>query len=142
MITSDEAARLFIDRMTRGVYHETYNGIVSLLSEGLPGRVDDPFETEKWYKGLDETHKAIIHEMIRASIIETIFNVMVYLDNLKGGYPARDQVSDFALYLQIYSDRKEMANNQPQEKVRFNSINDDELHDLFMMSIDEFRESR
>jgi hypothetical protein len=50
-------------------------------------------------------------------------------------------VSDFALYLQTYADENAFVENRHQEKVRFNSIRDNELHDQFISLLNEMEET-
>jgi hypothetical protein len=137
MISSEQAANLFIESIIFNAYRGVYQIYDSMLKEGLPGRVDDPNEIEKWYQKLDEIGQTHIKEVVRAAIREAVFNVLVVLDNRTGGNPIRGQSSDFALYIQTYIDSEAKANNQSLKAVRFNSLFDDELHDLFISTLDE-----
>jgi hypothetical protein len=137
MVTSEQAARHFIQRILFGAYRDTYTYIESGLAEGLPGRVDEPLNLEKWYQNLDDNQKLLVKSIVQASIRAAIFEVLVLVDNMTGGYPITGQLSDFALTLQTYIDSEARYRNQPQESVRFNSIGDYELHDLFIDSLEE-----
>ena len=137
MITSDEAAEIFIDRVIIDFYQVLGNILETDLPDGLPGRVDDPIELEKWYQDLDNSEKNIIKEVVHASVKAAMFSVLVILDNMTGGFPIKDRVSDFALYLQTYTDSNAKLENQSIESVRLNSLKDYELHDLFIDSLNE-----
>jgi hypothetical protein len=132
MISEDEAAQKFLERILIIAYKGIENDFNSMLEEGLPGRVDDPSYCEGWYKALKDKEKSIVREIIRAVIRETLFRVLVILDNRSGGTPIIGQPSDFALYLQSYSDWDSLAQNKPLDLTRFNSLKNDELHDMFI----------
>jgi hypothetical protein len=135
MITSKEAANIFISKYLLSLYKNTYKVIESQLAEGFPGGVEEPYEMEKWYKNLDDDSKGLINDLLQATVKITIFEVLVLLDNMTGGYPIKGQVSDFALYLQTYADVEAKRINQLREAVRFNSLQDEELHDLFQFTL-------
>lgn len=119
------------------VYQSTHKTLATLLNEGLPDFIDDPQQYEKWRLSLDEPAKKYIENIIHASIIQSVYGMLVLLDSLKGGFPIKDQVSDFALYLQTYPHFDALTQNQPSYRVRFNALKDIELHDLFLESLEE-----
>lgn len=137
MISTDEAARKFLERILIIAYKGIEIDFNSMLEEGLPGRVDNPSYCEEWYKALKEEEKNIVREIIRAVIRESVFRILVILDNRSGGTPLIGQPSDFALYLQSYSDWDSLAQNQPLEFTRLNSLKNEELHDLFVSLLNE-----
>lgn len=137
MITIDEAAQKFLDRIFVIAYKGIEHDFNAMIEQGLPGRVDDPTFCEEWYKALKEEEKSIVREIMKAVIRETVFRVLVVLDNQSGGTPIIGQPSDFALYLQSYADWDSLAQNQPLELTRFNSLKNDELHDMFLTLLNE-----
>lgn len=137
MISSKEAAQLFLERVFVDGYQATCSDLENSLTVGLPGEADDPVETEKWFSNLNPEDKQIVKEIIRATAKMAIFNMLVTLDNVSGGPPIRTQVSDFALSVQTYHDDEEKLNNQADQVIRINSLKDENFHDLFLDRVNE-----
>jgi hypothetical protein len=140
MITPKDASNLFMDRVLIDLYHEVYKYLQEAITEGLPGRVDDPNATENWYRNLADKDKLLLNEIIQSTIKETIFSFLTILDNVSGGFPIQGQDSDFALYIQTYRNGNDLVKNKVLEAVRFNSLADEELHSLFLNRIEEEEE--
>jgi hypothetical protein len=129
-ITPEVAAKIFIERIIIDVYKSTYSYAEKQLAESSSNQVDNTSET-KWYLCLGKDDQERVKEIIQDRIKAAIFGVLAILDNVRGGPPLRGQKSDFALYIQTYNDSKAKLENRWRESVRFNSLKDTELHDLF-----------
>ncbi|MCI0561052.1 MAG: hypothetical protein MN733_21405 [Nitrososphaera sp.] len=133
-IDRNEAARVFLEQVIRRAYDGVIKDMQSLLSEGPPGRKppEELVQRSQWFKSLDSDSQKHVKAIIQASVDAAVFGCLVLLDNLIVGYPLDGQLSDYALYLQTYSDMDAHKADQPEVSVRINpSSNTELLHDLF-----------
>jgi hypothetical protein len=134
------AIQIFMKHIVLDVYHGTYKGMEQLLLDGPAGR--SPSERykliHKWYQSLDSHDKQELLYFSKFLIEFTVFNFLTFLDGALGGYPVKGKHSEFAIYLQTYSDLKAMENNTFEDQVKINlPFGPDDLHDLFKEAIDE-----
>lgn len=140
-IDRNKAAEIFLRNLINRAYEQVVRGTISVLSEGPPGRKPslDRVLRAKWYNSLDsesqEHVKAIIGEVADAAV----FGSLVLLDNLTGGYPLPDHLSDFAIYIQAYENEEARKEDLPELSVRVNpsGAGYEDLHDIFRSMLDK-----
>jgi hypothetical protein len=128
-----DATTEFMQRVAIRAYENPLDIIQKLLRNGPAGtipRVED-VELHKWYQDLSEENKAMVERVMKETAHHVLFGFLVIIDNLTMGYPIEGEVSDFALYIQAYSDKVSRSNNEPKETIRINHPkNNFSLHDL------------
>lgn len=99
----------------------------------------DRVTMHEWYQGLDSETRERIGLLVRQTAKLAVFGCLVVLDNQSGSYPAQQRVSDYALYLQTYTDAHAQVSNSAQTAVRLNPVHaaDDDLHDKFLFILRE-----
>jgi hypothetical protein len=130
---SEEAIKVFMQRVEIRSYKAALEEVISLLKSGPIGLNPKANEIElhEWYENLNDDNKLKIEEIIKKTAFHSIFGFLMILDNLTMGYPIEGEVSDFALYIQSYSDKTSRSLNQPKEVFRINHPkNISSLHDL------------
>lgn len=139
-LNRDTAAEIFIEHLIRRAYEGAIEDTISMLSNGPPGRKPSSgrVQLSEWYNSLDETSQKNIHEIVRDAADAAVFGCLVLLDNLTGGYPFPEKLSEFALYIQAYDDDNSYKVDSPQLRVRINPADrvGHELHDLFRLLLD------
>lgn len=132
---SEFAFNTFMDIIIHSCYEGTKKSFKHLLENGPTGREKHPKLTElhQWYKNLDDHSQAQVISIVSEAVNRSIYSFLVLLDNLSGK-PERENISDFALYLQRYVNYEKMADNLPKEKIRINQpkITNSFFHDEFM----------
>src|SRR5215813_11674622 len=118
-LNRNNVAEIFIQRVLTNVYKGGVNATLSILSEGPPGRkpLEDLVQLSQWFKSLDEENREQVQAVVQQAVDATVFCFLVLLDNLTGGNPIQEQISDFALYLQTYSDEKTRQKDQSLSSV-------------------------
>jgi hypothetical protein len=122
--------RILISHVREGVVQDMLN----LLEKRMPGLAPPPnkLALHSWYQQLDINSQQHIHEIIREAVDSTLFSTLVILDGSAGGYPVKDKLSDFAIYLQIYQDKEARSVDKPQVSIRINPTGaTEDLHDMF-----------
>jgi hypothetical protein len=138
-INSNEAAKIFLEKVIRRAYDGVINDMQSLLSEGPTGRKPqkDLADRALWFQNLEEESRKHIEAIIQASVNAAVFGCLVVLDNMTIGGPLEEKLSDYALYLQTYADMHAHVADQPQESIRINVPNKTEsLHDMFRWELE------
>ena len=139
-IGRNEAAKILLEQVVRRAYDGAINDMQSFLSEGPPGRnpPEDSVHRSHWFQSLDKDSQEHVRAIIRASVDAAVFGCLVLLDNLTVGYPLDGQLSDYALYLQTYTDMEAHKADKHETSVRINPPNITEfLHDMFRWMLEE-----
>ena len=137
MPTQEDAIKVFLEAIYYAVYIATQKSMMKRLVEGPPGTVSDPKATtiKNWFLSLDETHQSVFLDAIQETISMSIFNFLVLIDNKAGGYPLKETVSDYAIFLQSYKDEDSLYDySLSLEAIRLNMSYSPggDLHDEFM----------
>lgn len=135
-----QAVDLFVDMIVRHVYRGTIDDMLVLLRRGPPGRAPDPnyVTLHTWFSSLDERNQALVTQSIQQSVRASVFSMLTILDHVGGGPPLSTEISDFALYLQVYESTEKQDDNVPQTLVRLNPVDAlEDMHDIFLEYIDE-----
>ncbi len=127
-----EAQRIFLQKIVNRTYSGTLETMDAFFEKGPVARKPTTTDIDlfEWYQKLTLDEKHLVQKICQKTAYSALFGTLVILDNLTGGYPANGEISDFALFLQIYDNKNDIAVDQPKEKLRINpssSIND--LHD-------------
>jgi hypothetical protein len=139
-MNSNDAANLFMDALFYRCYLLLYPEMIEKLipDGGLP-QADDPAALSSWYMALDTYNKKMVNETIRNTIIATVLYGLPILDNIVGS-PVKGVLSDFALYLQTYTDKNAYLKDIPREAIRVNSFNNpdyESLESLFLSRLED-----
>jgi hypothetical protein len=137
-LQSKDVGHLFLNRLIVRAYQGVVEDMLLMLQID-PGKLPPPelLAAHQWFQTLDEQGQENIRVIVRESVEAAVFGCLAVLDGVTGGYPLKDQLSDFALYLQTYEDEQALKSNSPQVKVRFNEGKDEALHDIFQGMIRE-----
>lgn len=137
-LQSKDVAQLFLTRLIERAYQGVLEDMLLMLQKD-PGKLPSPelLAAHQWFQTLDEQGQENIRVIVRESVEAALFGCLALLDGVTGGYPIKNQLSDFALYLQTYEDEQAMKINSPQFKVRFNKGQDEHLHDIFQGLVHE-----
>ena len=122
----------------------TIQDIISMLNQGPPGQEppQDKLALHYWFQQLDNQSQEHVREIVRESVDSALFSTLVILDGAAGGWPVRDELSDFAIYLQTYQDSNAQVADSPQVSVRLNSTDaTEDLHDIFRWTLEEHESS-
>lgn len=137
----NEAARIFLQMLISRAYDGGIDSVLSKLSKGPPGRKprEDWVRLSQWFRGLNEEDQEQVRAVIRDAVDAAVFGCLVLLDNLTGGNPIQGQTSDFALYLQTYSDEEARQGSQSLASMRINPAwsGDEDLHDMYRWMLEE-----
>ncbi|MCI0564485.1 MAG: hypothetical protein MN733_38940 [Nitrososphaera sp.] len=140
-LNRNEATDNFLQGVISIVYEGAIKAILSTLSDGPPGRKprEDLVRLSQWFKALDKEDQEQVQAVIRDAVDAAIFCFLVMLDNLTGGNPIQGQTSDFALYLQTYSDEEARKVDQSLVSVRINPAwsGEEDLHDMYRWKLEE-----
>jgi hypothetical protein len=138
MFNKNELVNHFIDAIINRAVDNTKNNMETLLTQGPPGQIKDPTDLaiSEWYLNLKDQDKEMVQQITQNSIIRTVFNVLVIIDN-KIGYPIEGVASDYSLNLHIYNNQDDLFSNKPQQTIRINQSYSPkgDLHDLFVNKI-------
>ncbi len=141
ILNRQAAAELFLRMLIARAYDEVIEGMVLDLNQGPPGRQPprDFVLLHQWFQTLDNENRECVQLLIQKVAESTVFGCLVLLDGLTGGYPVKDKLSDFALYLQIYQEKSARISDSPQVSVRLNPAGtaDEDLHDMFLGILQE-----
>jgi hypothetical protein len=136
----NEAAELFLNLLIARAYDGAIRDVMSILKGGPPGRKSpqDLVRLNQWFQNLDNESRGYVFALIRESVDAAVFGCLVFLDGLAGSYPG-EKPSDFALYFQVYEDKRSRKSNSPKVSVRLNpaSTTDEDLHDMFRWILQE-----
>lgn len=133
------------DNFLRRVYQRAYLGAIGsvhkTLEKGPAGRQPPPAQValHKWFEHLSPEDQEQVKAAIREAVRAAVFGCMVVLDNTSGGYAQPGIPSDFALYLQTYTDEAAMGENRAGAVTRLNPVNSPapDLHDQLLDLIAE-----
>lgn len=132
----DALMQILIEHARDGIIDE----VISMLEKGPPGRNPPPekFALHEWFQKLDEQGQEHIQKIIQESVDSTLFSTLVILDGAAGGYPVKEELSDFALYIQTYQDNNAEAGDLPRVRVKLNPWGaTEDLHDVFRWTLAE-----
>ena len=133
-------AERFINLLITHVRNGSVDDIMSVLEEGSLGKEPSPSSLahHSWFRNLDHESHVNIRTIVQEAIDNALFSVLVILDGAAGGYPLKGQLSDYALYVQAYSNEKAYVSDEPHIAVRLNPANSTEdLHDIFRWMLEE-----
>lgn len=139
----EKATEVFIKNLILHSYNGVIETTLSNLENGPPGRMPprNRVAWHEWYIALDETGKNNIREIIRDTVDATLFSALVLLDGASG-YPIKDKLSDFALYLQVYENEKAAKDDIPINRIKLNPWSTTEdLHDIFHWMLDDIKKN-
>jgi hypothetical protein len=136
----EEAVENFLNTLLESVFKHTLEDMKILLEQGPPGQkpAQAHLVLNHWFKNLGESDREHVLNVIHEAVKQTLFSMLVLLDNMMIGNPVKDLISDYALYVQTYDDIEAKHRNLSSASVRLNfrhSRNDEELHDKFMYMI-------
>jgi hypothetical protein len=145
MFTRDEAAEVFLRRVTGKLYKGGVEITLSYLDKGVKvahnQRLHRLQKLHKWFQMLSQEDQANVREIVRETAGNTFFELCCLLDGVAGmavdNYP-----SDFAVYLQIYEDMDSLLANRPVFSVRVNSGSGEDLHDMVDDFIEEYERTK
>jgi hypothetical protein len=141
-----EAINDFLSRIIARAYDGAIEGTRKTLEKGPPGRQppENRLAIHNWFQTLNNEERELVLALVREAADAAVFGCLVLLDNMTGGYPIEDKVSDFALYLQSYEDDAARDANTPVSSVRLNPrlSSDYDLHDRFRLVLQERAEGR
>lgn len=132
----EEAAQIFVKSVFIEAHQGTIEVIDELLRQGPSGR--DPSKhfvrLHEWFVALNSGDRNKVAAVIAETAQVAVFQCLAFMDGVTGGWAVPGTVSDFALYLQTYTDEAAWLENQPQDAVRINHPNrtGPDLHDLFI----------
>jgi hypothetical protein len=138
--TREETAGTFIRMLIQHAYDGAIEEIRSILHEGPPGRepAEDVRALHAWFRTLASDDQEMTLRVVREAVDAVLFRTLVFLDGAWGGYPVVGEVSDFALYLQMYGDEDALAADTPRASVRVNPrFATEDLHDMFRWALQE-----
>lgn len=124
------------------VYLRVYKGVIddirNMLEIGPPGRRphEGLVKLHERFESLSPDNRDIVDAIVGEAVFSAVFGLLVVLDGVHGGYPVEGKLSDFALYLQTYSDERSWEADTPNLSVRVNPIVGD-LHDQFREMVEE-----
>ena len=133
-LNQKEAKELFLNQLICRAYDGAIESTISTLEEGPAGRKPQRslVDLHHWFQGLDDQSRKYVSALIQEAVDSSVFGCLVLLDGLTGGYPVKGEISDFAVYLQIYENEEAREVNLPRFSVRVNSTKSgDDLHDMF-----------
>lgn len=140
-VDSNGAAELFVSTLFVEAYEAVTRYMVCDLVEGPPGRgpLASMVARHHWYQQLGEADQAHVQSVIRASVRAALFECLVLLDGMSGGYPISGEPSDYALFLQSYQDEETLAHGTPNRSIRINPrfSTEEYLHDRFVGILEE-----
>jgi hypothetical protein len=130
-----ETEKNFIDIVLNTAYYGAIRSMNSLLHDG-PGRLkysDEVINYCKWFSKLDENERNKVLQIIKDSVVRSVFNFLNILDNT-GPYPVKNVASEYILNLQTYSSEEDFLSDKPNDVIRVNDPNSSvgDLHDLFL----------
>lgn len=132
LLDPESAAMTFINMLIARAYDGTVTDIKTILEKGVRVKGHYLNTLHTWYENQDQETQQKILEIATEAINTAVFGCLVILDGLSGGPPLKEDVSDFAVYLQIYNNEKAREDNVFQYNVRINPANTTEyLHDIF-----------
>jgi len=138
------ATTAFTDRIILRAYEGAIRDSQELLENGPAGRkpAQEQVSLHQWFSQLSQHDREQVHIAVRDAVEAAIFGVFVILDGASGGQPIKDEISDFALYLQSYVDHDAEKADTPKTRVKINGLSmSEDLHDLFILDLQE-RESQ
>jgi hypothetical protein len=140
-IHSHEAASIFVDALLHNAYIGTIRAVERRLQAPLPGRPEaEEIEQQRWYATLGEESRAHVDAVIRYAVDLATFSCCTIIDGASGGYPVPETESEWALYLQFGSDTSASeVNVEGSRSVRVNAPDEEDLHDMFVARLEEFR---
>lgn len=114
----------FIERVRRGVYDSSIDGIISLLVKP-PGRKPSRVLTElsDWYNQLSHVDKVRVRTTIQLAVRDTVFGMLAVLD---GDRTVNESGETGILTLNYAHDRVSILLNDPTKEP---------LHDLFAAQV-------
>lgn len=134
-IAVEKFIQALISHARNGIIHDN----ISILEKGPPGRQppEDKVILHQWFQQLDNQAQNYVGEIIKEAVDSTLFSTLVIIDGA-AGRPIQGRLSDFALYLQIYSDEDTELQDSPQVRIRLNPKQAlEDLHDIFRWTIED-----
>lgn len=130
------AADNFLQRVYQRAYLGAIGSVHKTLEKGPAGRQSQPAQValHRWYAQLSTVDQEQVQAVIREAVRAAVFGCMVVLDNTSGGFAQPGTPSDFALYLQTYTDESAMGVNSADAVMRLNPVNSPvpDLHDQLL----------
>ena len=125
----DTAIDAFINKIISRAYTSVITNITQLLEQGPIERNPNPGELRLhiWYKNLDADNQTMVQHVISETAFSVLFGCLVVLDNSTTGYALEDEISDFGLFVQRYTDTESYVNRKSVESIQINDQMD--LHD-------------
>ena len=142
-ISQTEAQERFIQILTSVAYDSPIHSMIHLMEKGPAGGKPPQHlvRLHQWYSSLDAESKERVQATIREAVFSAVFSCCSLLDGVAGGYPIPGQLSEFAVYLNIYQDEEAFEEEKPLDTIRVSngSNNHEELHGLFTNALAERR---
>lgn len=132
-ITPEGATNEFLERVILRGYDGAIDTVRSYLKSGPPGRKPRPdlVALHEWFDALDELDQANVLAAVKEAVDSAVFGFLVLLDGAWGGYPVEGIPSEFALFLLTYLDDEARERGRPEQSIRINRAEDDDLHDQY-----------
>ncbi len=134
------ATTAFMERIILRAYEGTIRDSREGLESGPAGRkpAQEQVSLHQWFSQLSQYDREQVHRAVRDAVEAAIFGFFVILDGASGGWPIKDEISDFALYRQSYADHDAEKADTPTTRVKINGLSmSKDLHDLFIMALQE-----
>ncbi|MGC8787635.1 MAG: hypothetical protein ACP5Q1_09455 [Anaerolineae bacterium] len=126
-----QAVDSFLKKIVSRAYKNVVSNMLELLERGpgvtLPDK--ESLELHDWYTQLSAVEQQRVQQIIQRTAFSAVFGVLVVLDNSTSGYALENEISDFALYVYIYSDYDSYSKRIPQAMIQLNDLMD--LHEGF-----------
>ena len=140
-IDRNRAAGIFLSMLITIAHDEVVEDMKRELSEGPPGRGLQKGEMarHRWFQSLSDEDREHVLSVARDAVDAALFECLVLLDGMTGGFPIPEQPSDFGLYLQVYEGEDAHAVGSPCLSVRINPVFTTEahLHDRYRAILEE-----
>jgi hypothetical protein len=133
----DRALDAFLRRIVARAYTSVIRNKTQLLEKGPIERNPnlDELKLHTWYKNLGSDNQTMVQQIISETAFSALFGCLVILDNNTTGYAVEDEISDFGLFVQRYSDAESYANRKATESIQINDLMD--LHDALREHINK-----
>jgi len=133
----DIAVEAFVKRIIARAYTNVITNTMESLEQGPIERDPTPerLKIHTWYKNIDADSKATVQQIISETAFSVLFGCLVVLDNSTTSYALENEISDFGLFVQRYSDNESYAHRQITESIQINDRMD--LHDALKVHMNK-----
>lgn len=132
-MTSEQAKELFVEFIIECIYKGTIRSVNRVLEEGLNWKKppEDMVALHEWFCSLSEEERKHAYKLVEYSVDSSVFGLLCLFDRVMCGYPIKEKLSDFSIYLQTYRDGADQDTNEYEMQVIVNPFVGEELHDIY-----------